>query len=111
MPTTMTTTDSVPIIFRAERSGDFKGDVTAVFPTIAGDYEGRMSCYMHVGQHSACSFAWYRTTRPATSEEYVPLLRELRAIYEVDDGLTGAVRLDVRAKIMPWMHAERRKGS
>jgi hypothetical protein len=31
----------------------------------------------------------------------------LQSIYEVDDGLTEAVRLDVRQKIMPWMHRER----
>jgi hypothetical protein len=67
-----------------------------------------MSCYVHVGQHSACSFTWYRQhTRPATPDEYRDLYRELQSIYEVDDGLTEAVRLDVRKRIEPWMHMER----
>jgi hypothetical protein len=65
-----------PVIFRVNKSGPYKGDVTAVFPTLyaAG---GLMSCYAHVGQHSGCSLAWYRTTRLATAEECVDLLTEL----------------------------------
>jgi hypothetical protein len=65
-----------PVIFRVNKSGPYKGDVTAVFPTLyaAG---GLMRCYAHVGQHSGCSLAWYRTTRLATAEECVDLLTEL----------------------------------
>lgn len=70
----------VPVIFRAERSGDFKGDVSAVFPTLEANY-GMAVCYAHIGQHSECSRSWYRTTRAATSAEYAPLLAELTAIY------------------------------
>jgi hypothetical protein len=70
--------DLVPVLFRAERSGKFKGDVTAVFPTLPADYEGReMTCYAHIGQHSACSFDWYRKTRPATPKEFGDLAMEL----------------------------------
>lgn len=58
------------VIFRADRSGDFKGQVTAVFPA-------DMSCYAHIGQHSECGDDWYRTTRPATPAEYASLHREL----------------------------------
>ena len=36
-----------------------------------------MSCYARVGQHGACCFAWYRTTRPATEAEYADLKVEL----------------------------------
>lgn len=78
--------NTLPIIFRAERSGDFKGSVTAVFPTLPADYAGReMVCYVHVGQHSGCSWIWYRRTRPAKPEEYADLLAELKRIYEDDE--------------------------
>lgn len=73
----------LPVIFRAERSGDHKGDVTAVFPTDVHDTAGRLfTVYAHVGQHSGGSLDWYRGTRPATEAESADLLRELRGIYE-----------------------------
>lgn len=64
----------IPVIFRKERSGPFKGDVTAVLP----EYE----CYAHVGQHSTYSNEWYRSTVAATEAEYADLLKELQQIYE-----------------------------
>lgn len=87
---------SLPVIFRAQRSGDFKGDVTAVFPTVPSDNQA-WTCmsYAHVGQHGGCSWDWYRTTRPATPEEYADLLRELEGIYE--DG-AEPVYLDVQSR-------------
>lgn len=83
-----------PVIFRAVRSGKFKGDVTAVFPTIEGS-PGEMSCYGHIGQHGSCTLGWYRQTRPALPAEYADLLRELRGIYEESD---DPVRLVVRKR-------------
>ena len=78
---------TLPVIFRADRSGPSKGEVTAVFPTVPADYAGiLMTCYAHIGQHGGCSFVWYRTTRPAKPEEYADLLAELRAIYGRDGG-------------------------
>ena len=78
---------TLPVIFRADRSGPSKGEVTAVFPTVPADYAGRqMTCYVPIGQHGGCSFDWYRTTRPAKPEEYADLLAELRAIYGRDGG-------------------------
>lgn len=73
----------IPVIFRAQKSGPFKGDVTAVFPTLEAT-SGHLVCYAHIGQHGECSHGWYRTTRPATEDEYRDLLRELRGIYEQD---------------------------
>lgn len=73
----------LPVIFRAERSGDFKGDVTAVFPTLPHDTQGRnLTIYAHVGQHGGGSFTWYHATRAAKPDEFADLLRELRGIYE-----------------------------
>ena len=66
------------VLFRADKSGDFKGVVTAVFPD-DDEGDGTVSCYAHVGQHSACSRGWYRTTRPATPEEYADLKAELES--------------------------------
>ena len=66
------------VVFRAPRSGAFKGYVTAVFPCDPHDDRGHeMVCYAHIGQHSGCDMGWYRTTRPATPEEYADLKREL----------------------------------
>lgn len=74
----------LPVIFRAEKSGQFAGSVSAVFPTEPGTPEpGTMACYARIGQHGSCHIGWYRErTRPATPDEYAPLLAELRDIYE-----------------------------
>ena len=76
--------DTIRVIFRADRSGPFKGDATAVFPDSPWN-AANMTCYARIGKHSGCSLGWYRTTRPATPEEYAPLLAELRSIYETGD--------------------------
>lgn len=82
----MSSNPKLPVIFRAERSGPFKGDVTAVFPTLPADYAGlQMTCYAHIGQHSGCSFGWYVETRAAHPHEYAALLAELRGIYSRED--------------------------
>lgn len=74
----MANPEILPVLFRFDA-----GDVTAVFPTLAADQTGAlMTCYAHIGQHSACSFGWYRGTRPAKPDEYADLLQELRSIYE-----------------------------
>ncbi len=69
-----------PVIFRAERSGDFKGEVTAVLPTIDAN-PGKLTVYAHIGQHSEATRGWYNETRAATPDEYAGLMRELSGIY------------------------------
>ncbi len=98
--------EEMPVIFRAERSGEFKGQVTAVFPTEPGTNEFDMSCYAHIGQHSSCSLDWYRGTRPATREESLGLMRELRSIYETGD---DPVKLIRRRRIIPTDFHTRKK--
>lgn len=72
----------IPVIFRAEKNGDFKGEVTAVFPTAPADVFGiTLTVYTHIGQHSGGTFCWYHSTRAAKPEEYAALLAELQAIY------------------------------
>jgi hypothetical protein len=73
--------ETLPIIFRAERTKS--GDVTAVFPTLPQDVQGRyFTVYAHVGQHGGGGFDWYAKTRAAEPTEYADLLAELRGIYE-----------------------------
>lgn len=73
----------VPVIFRADKHGPGKGNVTAVFPTLsASSINNTVMCYAHLGQHGGCNKHWYRTTRPATPNEYADLLKELKGIYE-----------------------------
>lgn len=94
--------DFTVVVFRAERSGKFKGDVTAVFPEIPADQHGyQMSCYAHVGQHGACSRQWYWSTRLAKPEEYASLQRELESV-------PYGYRLKVRRRITSEMDDARR---
>ena len=101
----------LPVIFRAERSGEFKGQVTAVFPTVPFGMGGLLTTYAHVGQHGAGDEGWYRATRPATPEEAAPLLIELRSIYECDpdptrlqvcERWTAAHRKAFNAQLSEW---------
>lgn len=65
------------VIFKIERN---KGaEVVAFFPAWAGDSNPyrTCTCYAHMGQHSAASLEYARSLRPATPEEYAPLLREM----------------------------------
>jgi hypothetical protein len=74
--------EKLPVIFRIGRSKKDAGyGVTAVFPSFE-EGPSMAVCYAHVGQHSACSRAWYRTTRFATTEEYKDLLAEVTRIYD-----------------------------
>ena len=73
-------TDETPVLFRCDRSGQFKGEVTAVFPCEPDNMSGyTMSSYAHIGQHGGCSFGWYNQTRAAKPEEYADLKAELKS--------------------------------
>ena len=88
----------VEVVFRMDRGkpGPFS-EPTAVFPRIREGL-GMASCYVHTGQHSACSLGWYRTTRPATEAEYAPLKRELERI---------GYHLKIRLKASAWAIPEK----
>lgn len=71
--------------FVKDKDGDFKGDITAVFPQLKynrllyGNH--RLTCYAHLGQHSGADKSWViDETIPATESEYTPLLQELKSI-------------------------------
>jgi len=57
--------ESLKVVFRKERCGE----IVAVFP-IFDNHRGHLRVYAHLGQHSAGSLEWYRTTKPASPEEY-----------------------------------------
>lgn len=78
--------EAVTVVFRADKSGDFKDEVTAVFVPEAG--ARGITLYAHVGQHSESKHhmarGWYDGTRAATEAESADLLRELGGIgYDV----------------------------
>ena len=94
--------NKTPVIFRADKSGQFKGDVTAAFPCEPGtSIPDSMSCYSHVGQHGSCSMSWYHGTRAATPEEYAALKREL-------ESAPYGYRLKVYQRMQPWMRDAKR---
>lgn len=96
------TNDLTPVLFRVDKHGPFKGNVTAVFPSEPADASGNMmTCFAHVGQHSGCSYGWYCTTRPATPAEYADLKREL-------ESAPYRYKLRVCQRITRTMNADRR---
>jgi len=67
---------TTPVIFRKDGK-----EIVAVFPAEPGTLDlSTMWSYAIVGQHSACTSGWYRTTQPATPDEYKDLLDELISI-------------------------------
>ena len=57
--------------------------VLAAFPTEkATHYDDSITCYAHIGQHSSCSPDYLKGLKRAKPEQYYPLLKELRSIYE-----------------------------
>lgn len=102
---------TLPVVFRIDRAKTDR-QITAVFPTTPGTGDPTtMQCYAHLGQHGACSLDWYYSrTRPATPEQYAPLLAELRGIYESgEDAVTLDVRRFIRAEDRAALLAELRK--
>jgi hypothetical protein len=69
------------VIFRKYSSGDFKGDVTALFPEIPSDYEGLYcTAYDHVGGHGGANYNLVISqTVPATEAEYAELKNKLES--------------------------------
>lgn len=67
-----------PVIFKMEDHGAGASPV-AFFPTAPWSLNPHeCTCYAHVGQHSAASVDYAASLKPATEEQYAPLLRELK---------------------------------
>lgn len=71
---------TTPVMFRVDKAGGFKGQVTAMFPyEIELNYN--VGAYVHVGQHHNVDYdTVIQQTRPATPEEYKDLKAELESI-------------------------------
>ena len=68
--------EKIKVIFRKVDS-----EIIAFFPELPAKYTCIMS-YMHIGQHCEASLSFYHDSKVATMEEYMPLLEELRGIYD-----------------------------
>lgn len=100
----------LPVMFRAERSGDFKGNVIAVFPGEAGSTADPWSVEIFDAREGSASATWgwvKENTRPATSAEYAALLARLRRMY--GSARHGEpVQLRVIQRVSREMHDARR---
>ena len=75
--------EQVDVIFKKDRRNG--GEIIAFFPDTMYDGScnpGNLMSYAHIGQHSEASIDYYNMCRPATEEEYAPLLHELEQIYD-----------------------------
>jgi hypothetical protein len=69
------------VIFRVDKTGDFKGSITAYFPYDVATSHGEIACYMHVGQHSSADYNYcVGKSRLATEKEYEDLKKELESL-------------------------------
>ena len=84
------------VTYRIARNGN-PDTLTAILPDVPAN-PGNFVCYAHLGQHSECSHAWYRSTRPATKTEYKALARELESIYRPDYALRIVQRISNRRR-------------
>lgn len=70
--------ENIPVIFRKDKE---TGEVVAVFPTLFYYGKARWTevwCYTHSTQHGEINYYYYQMgTKPATENEYKPLLKEL----------------------------------
>ena len=94
--------DKTPVMFRTYKSGHFKGDVDALFPTIPCDLTyGHVQVYAHVGQHTCGDYNLIMSrTRPSKPKEYKDLKKELESL---------GYKLKVVKKMSPKMREEYRK--
>ena len=58
-----------------------------------------VTCYAHVGQHFEAEYAWIKQFRPASPEEFRPLLNELTSI-----------GYDVTVLNRAWYHTNKKGG-
>jgi hypothetical protein len=61
----------------------YRGELCAYFPTLEWSRD-TITCYVHVGQHGGADRSWLQRGRPASLDEYAPLLGELESIYGAD---------------------------
>lgn len=68
------------VMFRIDKSKDFKGTIFAILPHNAFDPKGYITIYQHVGQHSARDYNHcLKTSKPAKKSEYKDLKKEMES--------------------------------
>lgn len=68
------------VVFRTERSGEFAGSVTAVFPDM-DKRRGWFAIFTEDGEKTSGNWMWYGSTRAATPEEREKLMPRLKKTY------------------------------
>ena len=69
------------VVFRYDSTKDWKGTIFALFPHEVADFKGNVTCYQHVGQHSAADYGYsIQTSRLAKPSEYSDLKKELNSL-------------------------------
>lgn len=62
-----------------------RGEVIALFSDVVNPWDGTVTSYMHIGQHSAADYAGVvASTRPVQPNDYRHLLAELKALGYTD---------------------------
>lgn len=68
------------VIFKMEGKGKDASPI-AFFPEDPGTHSPyTCTCYAHLGQHGSADTGYAAKLKPATPEQYAPLLRELESI-------------------------------
>lgn len=74
-------TNVIDVIFRVDKTKDFKGTVFALFPHLVVDMQGNIMSYQDIGQHSGANYSHcINTSKPATEKQYSDLKTELEQI-------------------------------
>ena len=61
------------VIFR-----NFKGEILALFPYMVWNYDGDVTCYAHIGQHSSADYNYILTnSKPINNPKNLNLYKEL----------------------------------
>ena len=75
----------IEVMFRKEKSGDFKDTIFAIFPYEIADLEGNVMSYQNIGQHSAVTFdIAMKHSVPALPKEYKELKKEMETCYDYE---------------------------
>jgi len=86
------------VIFRKESNGD----IVAFFPYDIATHIGDITCYAHIGQHSAASLDYYLSTKPASLLEAWNLFVELTNSVGYD--LIIHTRINYRLYVNAYRH-------
>lgn len=73
-------------------------EIFAVFPYES--FDGYLTCYAHIGQHSLCDINYAYDAKNASEDEYKDLLKELTNIYGKE--LMVLKKMPSRIRVAKW---------